>query len=116
MRVAYVSFYADETTIFFSEDFNSLDNLSKLDILRDMKYWVDSHYSDQLKIWRDRTKQKANERKKKTHDRIMLAYELRHNKKMTYKKIGEELGVSSTRAQQIVRHAERKKERQKRWG
>jgi hypothetical protein len=114
MKVGYIRFYADETTLFLSDEFRDSDVVTRLDILRDLKYWVDTHYSDARKEWYDGCEKKGEIRKQKARERAFQAYDLR-KKAMTYKAIGEEMDISSTRAYQLVRKAERIIEREKRW-
>ena len=113
MKVAYVRYYNEEASLFLSEEFKNLDVVVRLDILRDLKYWVDAHYSDARKEWYDGREKKSEVIKQRARQRAFQAYDLR-KKAMTYKAIGEEMGISSTRAQQLVRKAERIIEREKR--
>lgn len=113
MKVAYVRYYNEEASLFLSEEFKSLDVVIRLDILRDLKYWVDAHYSDARKEWYDGREKKDEVRKQRARQRAFQAYDLR-KKAMTYKAIGEEMDISSTRAQQLVSKAERIIEREKR--
>lgn len=106
MRVGYIRFYADETTLFLSDEFKNSDVVMRLDILRDLKYWVDAHYSDARKEWYDGCEKKGEVRKQRAIQKAFQAHDLR-KKAMTYKAIGQEMGVSSSRAQQLVRKAER---------
>jgi hypothetical protein len=113
MKVAYVRYYNEEASLFLSEEFKNLDVVVRLDILRDLKYWVDAHYSDARKEWYDGREKKGEILKQKARQRAFQAYDLR-KKAMTYKAIGEEMGISSTRAQHLVSKAERIIEREKR--
>ncbi len=113
MKVAYVRYYNEEASLFLSEEFKNLDVVVRLDILRDLKYWVDAHYSDARKEWYDGREKKSEVIKQRARQRAFQAYDLR-KKAMTYKAIGEEMDISSTRAQHLVRKAERIIEREKR--
>lgn len=113
MKVAYVRYYNEEASLFLSEEFKNLDVVIRLDILRDLKYWVDAHYSDARKEWYDGREKKGEIIKQRAQQRAFQAHNLR-KKAMTYKAIGEEMNISSTRAQQLVRKAERIIEREKR--
>lgn len=114
MRVGYISFYADETTLFLSDEFRDSDVVTRLDILRDLKHWVDAHYSDARKEWYAGREKKGETIKQKAKQRAFQAHDLR-KKAMTYKAIGEEMGISSSRAQQLVSKAERIIKREERW-
>lgn len=114
MRVGYISFYADETTLFLSDEFKNSNVVTRLDILRDLKYWVDAHYSDARKEWYDGREKKGEIIKQRARQRAFQAHDLR-KKAMTFKAIGEEMGVSSSRAQQLVSKAERIIKREERW-
>ena len=113
MKVAYVRYYNEEASLFLSEEFKNLDVVVRLDILRDLKYWVDAHYSDARKEWYDGREKKSEVIKQRARQRAFQAYDLR-KKAMTYKAIGEEMDISSTRAQHLVSKAERIIEREKR--
>ena len=114
MRVGYISFYSGGTTLFLTDEFRDSNVVTRLDILRDLKYWVDAHYSDARKEWYAGREKKGEIRKQRAQQRAFQAHDLR-KKAMTYKAIGEEMDISSTRAQQLVRKAERIIEREKRW-
>jgi hypothetical protein len=113
MKVGYIRFYADETTLILSDEFRDSDVVTRLDILKDLKYWVDAHYSDARKEWYDGREKKGEVIKQRARQRAFQAYDLR-KKAMTYKAIGEEMDISSTRAQHLVSKAERIIEREKR--
>lgn len=106
MKVLRASFGNDETTIVTSAEFDKLDPLSQLDILKDIIYDLRIIYSDKLKEWHVVKPNKQKERSANARERAMLAYEFRQ-KGWTYKAVGVALYVSPTRAQQLVRKAER---------
>lgn len=114
MRVGYISFYSGGTTLFLTDEFRDSNVVTRLDILRDLKYWVDAHYSDARKEWYDGREKKGEARKQRARQRAFQAHDLR-KKAMTYKAIGEEMGISSSRAQQLVSKAERIIKREERW-
>ena len=114
MKVGYIRFYADETTLFLSDEFKNSDVVIRLDILRDLKYWVDAHYSDARKEWYDGREKKGEIRKQNAKERALQALKLR-KKGWTFKAVGLAMYVSASRAAQLVSKAERIIEREKRW-
>lgn len=106
MKTLGASFKDDVTTIVTSAEFDALDLLSQLDILKDLIYDLRTIYSDKLKEWRVVKPNKRKEISTKARERVMLAYEFRQ-KGWTYKAVGIALHVSPSRAFQMVKKAER---------
>jgi non-canonical (house-cleaning) NTP pyrophosphatase len=114
MKVLRASFEADETTIVTSAEFDALDLLSQLDILKDLIYDLRTIYSDKLKEHRAAMPSKQKAISARARERAMEAFGYRQGG-WTYKTIGIEMGVSANRARQLVQKAERMVEREKRW-
>jgi hypothetical protein len=116
MKILRVSFSADETTIVTTDEFESLDLLSQMDILKDVIYDLRVIYSDKKKEHTIKflipSKQKAI--KQRAKDRAMQAFEMRQQGKK-FREIGEAMGISPTRAQQLVNKAQRIVDREARW-
>jgi hypothetical protein len=93
-----------------STEFEELDNLTKLNAIKDLIYELRIVYSEYHKEFKFKDKvERTNSLyniTKKAFERSMLAYKYRQQG-MTFKKVGEELSVSASRAQQMVGKAER---------
>ena len=96
----------DETIVQLSDDFKALDTLAKLDILKDTIYDLREMYSANMKEWRVSVPSKQKVISDRARERAMEALGYRSGG-WTYKTIGIEMGVSPSRAQQLVQKAER---------
>jgi len=100
-----------------STEFEELDNLTKLNAIKDLIYELRIVYNEYYKEFELKDKfERPNSLyniTKKAFERSMLAYKCRQHG-MTFKKVGEQLGVSSSRAQQLVGKAERLLEKMER--
>ncbi len=116
MKVLRASFVADETTIVTSKEFEALDLLSQLDILKDLIYDLRTIYSNKKKqhalSFSKPSKQKAISQSATERALLALGY---RNKGWTYKAVGVAMHVSRSRAQQLVRKGQRIVDRAKQW-
>lgn len=110
MKVLKVNFLEDEAIVTTSDDFEALDYVQKLDMLKDLIYELRVMYSATHKAWR---LEQACLREQgrplmtaKARERALKALEYR-KRNWTFKSIGIAMNVSSTRAQQLVQKAER---------
>lgn len=108
MKVLRASFKADETTVVTSDEFNALDLLSQLDILKDLIYDLRTIYSDKKMQYALTFPKPASQEliTKRAKERALLALEYR-KKGWTYRAVGEAMYVSTSRAQQLVRRGQR---------
>ena len=108
MKILRASFAADETTIVTSDEFEALDLLSQMDILKDLIYDLRTIYSDKKKqhalLFFKPSKQKLISQN--ARERALRALELR-KKGWTYKAVGVALFVSACRAKQLSDKGER---------
>ena len=102
----------DETIVQSSDDFKALGTLAKLDILKDIINDLREMYSANKKEWLVSVPSKRKIIIDKARERAMEAYRYR-SESWTYKTIGIEMGVSPSRAQQLVQKAERLLKREK---
>lgn len=116
MKVLRASFAADETTIVTSDEFEALDLLSQMDILKDLIHDLRVIYSDKKKQhvleFPKPSKQKLITQR--ATERALLALRFR-NKGWTYKAVGVAMHVSASRAQQLVKKGQRIADREARW-
>jgi hypothetical protein len=107
VRVLRASFKADETTVVTSDEFDALDLLSQLDILKDLIYDLRTIYSDKKMQYALTFPKPARQEliTKRAKERALLALEYR-KKGWTYKTIGVAMYVSASRAQQLVRRGQ----------
>jgi len=110
MKVLKAHFLDDETIITTSDEFESSDYITKLDILKDLIYDLRVIYSATHKAWRFEQNCLREQGRPlmtaKARERALKALEYR-KRNWTYKSIGIAMNVSSTRAQQLVQKAER---------
>jgi hypothetical protein len=106
MKVLCANFKADETTIITSNEFDALDPVSQLDILKDVIYDLRIIYSDKLKELRINRPSKQKIINANARERAMTAFRFR-KKGWTYKAVGIAMGVSASRARSLVLKAER---------
>jgi hypothetical protein len=106
MKVLRANFKADETTIITSNEFDALDPVSQLDILKDLIHDLRIIYSDKLKEQRLNRPSKQKIINANARERAMQAYKYR-KRGWTYKAVGIIMHVSASRARSLVLKAER---------
>lgn len=115
MKILSATYFRGETTtIITTDEFDALGVEDQLHVLKELILDLRNIYSDKLREQKTKNPKSQVSIKKKADTRAMLALNLRNNG-LTFRAIGEHLGVSASRASQLVNKATRMVEREKRW-
>lgn len=106
MKVLRASIKNNESTIVTSNEFDALDLVAQLDMLKILIHDLRIIYSDKLKEHRLNTPSKQKIIMVKARERAMQAYKYR-KRGWTYKAVGIIMDVSAARARDLVLKAER---------
>jgi hypothetical protein len=110
MEAVKVTFNGHQIFLDISTEFEELDNLTKLNAIKDLIYELRIVYSEYHKEFKTKDKiERTNSLyniTKRAFERSMLAYKYRQQG-MIFKDVCKELNVSANRAQQMVAKAER---------
>jgi DNA-directed RNA polymerase specialized sigma subunit len=110
MKVLSASFRGETVTITTTDEFDALDTLERLDILKYVSHDMETIYRNALRAWRTHMALSRPSRRHEIHrqaqERAMQAFNYRNEGK-TFREVGECMEVSASRAQQLVHKAER---------